>query len=114
MRDQYGSAVKEETDPLSGEKRLVTTMPMIEASTRYVSDWIDSGRLLLPFDPDVVGDMQGETHQRVKAVGERRGKKPNAFHILDSMRAAAMAERAGKIEEELEHEEAEDVLDMVG
>lgn len=114
MRDQFGSAVKEEIDPLSGEKRFVTTMPMIEASTRYVRDWIDTGRLLLPFDPDVVGDMQGETHQRVKAVGERRGKKPNAFHILDSMRAAAMAERAGKIEEELEGEEAEDVLDLVG
>jgi hypothetical protein len=114
MRDQYGSAVKEETDPLSGEKRLVTTMPMIEASTRYVANWIDTGALLLPFDPDVVGDMQGETHQRVKAVGERRGKKPNAFHILDSFRAAAMAERAGKIEEELDGEADEDVLDLVG
>lgn len=114
MRDQFGSAVKEEVDPLSGEKRFVTTMPMIEASTRYVREWIDTGKLLLPFDTEVVGDMMGETHQRVKAVGERRGKKPNAFHILDSFRAAAMAERASKIEEELGGEEAEDVLDLIG
>jgi hypothetical protein len=113
-RDQYGSAVKEETDPLSGETRLITLMPMIESSTRYVRDWIDSGRLLLPFDPDVVSDMQGETHQRVKAVGEYRRKKPNAFHILDSFRAAAQAERAEEVEESLAGDEQEPVLDMVG
>lgn len=114
MRDQFGSAVKEEVDPLSGERRLVTTMPMIEASTRYVRDWIDTGRMLLPFDQEVVADMTGETHQRVKAVGERKGKKPNAFHILDSFRAGAMAERAEEIEESLAGETQEDVLDMVG
>ncbi len=114
MRDQFGSAVKEEVDPLSGERRYVTTMPMIEASTRYVRDWIDSGRLLLPFNSEVAGDMMGETHQRVKSVGERRGRKPNAFHILDSFRAAAMAERAETIEAELDGGEQEEVLDMVG
>ena len=113
-RDQYGAAVKEETDPLSGEKRFVSMMPMIEASTRYVRDWIDTGRLLLPFDQEVRADMQGETHQRVKAVGEKRGKKPNAFHILDAMRAAAMAEKAESIEEAIANEEQEEVLDMVG
>jgi hypothetical protein len=116
MRDQYGSAVKEEIDPLSGERRYVTSMPMIEASTRYVRDWIDSGRLLLPFNSEVAGDMMGETHQRVKAVSERSGRtrKPNAFHILDSFRAAAMAERAETIEAELGGGEQEEVLDMVG
>jgi hypothetical protein len=114
MRDQFGSAVKEDVDPLSGEKRYVTTMPMIEASTRYVRDWIDSGRLLLPFNQEIAGDMMGETHQRVKAVGERRGRKPNAFHILDSFRAAAMAERAEIIEAELGDGEQEEVLDLAG
>lgn len=113
-RDQYGSSVKEEVDPLSGEKRYVSMMPMIEASTRYVRDWIDTGRLLLPFDQEVRADMQGETSQRVKAVGEKKGKKPNAFHILDAMRAAAMAEKAESIEEAIANEEQEEVLDMVG
>lgn len=113
-RDQYGSSVKEEVDPLSGEKRYVSMMRMIEASTRYVRDWIDTGRLLLPFNQEVRADMQGETHQRVKAVGEMKGKKPNAFHILDAIRAAAMAERAETIEELIANEEQEEVLDMVG
>lgn len=114
LRDQYGSAVKKEIDPLSGEERYVSMMPMIEASTRYVRDWIDTGKLLLPFDREVTADMQGETHQRVKAVGERRGKKPNAFHILDAIRGAAMAERAEEVEAEIANEEQEEVLDMVG
>lgn len=114
LRDQYGSAVREDIDPLSGEKRFISMMPMIEASTRYVRDWIDVGKLLLPFDQEVNSDMQGETHQRVKAVGEKRGKKPNAFHILDAIRAAAMAERAEIVEGEIAHEEQEEVLDMVG
>lgn len=114
MRDQFGSAVKEDVDPLTGEKRWITTMPMIEASTRYVRDWIDTGRLLLPFNPEIAGDMMGETHQRVKAVGERRGRKPNAFHILDSFRAAAMAERAEVIEAELGDGAQEEVLDLAG
>jgi hypothetical protein len=113
-RDQYGASVKEEVDPLSGEKRFVSVMRMIEASTRYVRDWIDTGRLLLPFDQEIRQDMQGETVQRVKAVSEARGKKPNAFHILDAIRAAAMAERAESIEEQIANEEQEEVLDMVG
>lgn len=113
-RDQYGASVKEEVDPLSGEKRFVSVMRMIEASTRYVRDWIDTGKLLLPFDQEIRQDMQGETVQRVKAVSEARGKKPNAFHILDAIRAAAMAERAESIEEQIANEEQEEVLDMVG
>lgn len=112
MRDQYGASVKVEVDPLSGEERFVSYMPMIEASTRYVRDWIDTGKLLLPFDQEVRADMQGETHQRVKAVGEKKLKKPNSFHILDAMRAAAMAEKAETIEEALAQEEQEEVLDM--
>lgn len=116
MHDQYGSAVREEEDPLTGEKRLVTVMPMIESSTRYVRKWIDDGELLLPFDPELVSDFQGETHQRVKAVGTRTGtrNKGNAFHILDAVRAAAQAEHSSEIEKELSEEAIEDVLDMVG
>jgi hypothetical protein len=41
--------------------------------------------------------MMGETQQRVKRVGELR-KKPNMFHILDAMRAMAMAFKASDIE----------------
>lgn len=111
MRDQFGAAVKRETDPITGQDRLVTYMPMIEASTRYLREFVDQTYLLLPFDTEITTDMQGETHQRVKLMGERR-KKPNAFHILDSFRAMAMAYKAGEVEEAIATEEIVPVLDM--
>jgi hypothetical protein len=55
---------------------------------------------MLPFDTAITTDMMGETQQRVRRVGELR-KKPNAFHILDAMRAMAMAFKAADIEEAL-------------
>lgn len=110
LRDQFGAAVKMEVDPATGIERPVTYMPMIEASTRYLRDFVDSGFLLLPFDTAITTDMRGETQQRVKAIGERKGK-PNMFHILDSFRAMAMAMKSGEIEEQLEAAPAP-VLDM--
>jgi hypothetical protein len=97
LRDQYGSAVKLETDPLTGITRYVTYMPMIEAATRYLRDFVDSTFLLLPFDTEITQDMMLETQQRVKQVGELK-KKPNAFHILDAQRAMAMVYKAGDME----------------
>ncbi|MEA2492802.1 MAG: hypothetical protein QOJ29_713, partial [Thermoleophilaceae bacterium] len=111
MRDQYGSAVKIETDPLTGITRYVTYMPMIEASTRYLREMVDRTQLWLPFDTAITGDMMGETHQRVRRLGELR-KKPNAFHILDSFRAMAMAYRAEAVEAELVGESQAPVLEQ--
>jgi hypothetical protein len=111
MRDQYGNAVVEETDQLTGEVRYVTYMPMIEASTRYLREWVDSTFLLLPFDTAITSDMQGETQQRVKRVAGLR-QKPNAFHILDAERGAAMVYRSGEIEQRLEQSAPGPVLDI--
>jgi hypothetical protein len=98
LRDQYGSAVLNERDPLTGVERYVTYMPMIEASTRYLREFVDTTFLLLPFDTDITTDMMGETQQRVKQVGELK-KKPNAFHILDAQRGMAMVYKASDLEE---------------
>lgn len=100
MRDQYGSIVKREADPLTGENRLVTYMPMIEASTRYLREFVDAGTLWLPFDTEVTSDMMGESRQRVKRTGQLKAK-PNAFHILDSFRAMAMVYHAQRMESQL-------------
>jgi hypothetical protein len=78
--------VKVEEDPFTGTERFVVKMTMIEASTRYLREFVDSTFLQLPFDTEIASDMQGETEQRVKAMAGVK-KKPNAFHILDSMRA---------------------------
>lgn len=110
MRDQFGSAVKEEFNPLTNQTRYVTFMPMIEASTRYLREWVDTTFLLLPFDREVIKDMSAETQQRVKAVAGIK-RKPNAFHILDAMRAMAMVRHAADIEEALEGPPQQAVLE---
>lgn len=113
LKDQYGAAVQIEEDPLSGVKRYVTYMAMIEASTRYMREDVDAGYYRLPFDPEVISDMQGETQQRVQTVAKLSGRsKPNALHILDSMRAEAMARRHGVVEELLAEQTIEPVLDI--
>jgi hypothetical protein len=110
MRDQFGSAVKLERDPMTGVDRYITYQSMIEASTRYLREMVDQTFLLLPFDTAIVADMQGETQQRVKIVGELK-KKPNAFHILDSFRGMAMVFKGSEVEEQL-YQEAEPVFDV--
>lgn len=100
LRDHLGNIVEIEVDPFTGAKRYVVRMTMIEASTRYLREFVDTMFMLLPFDPEIVGDMQGETEQRVKAMAGMR-KKPNAFHILDSMRGFAMAFKAADVDEQL-------------
>jgi hypothetical protein len=113
LKDQYGAAVQIEEDPLTGVKRYVTYMAMIEASTRYMREDVDSGYYQFPFDPYVISDMQGETQQRVQTVAKLSGRsKPNALHILDSMRAEAMARRHGAVEEMLAEATLEPVLDL--
>jgi hypothetical protein len=76
-------------------------MPMIEASTRYLREWVDSTFLMLPCDPDITRDMQGETQQRLARVAGLKNK-PNAFHVLDAERGTAMVYRAGEVEALLE------------
>lgn len=112
LRDQYGSSVKKETDEW-GQERYVVTMPMIEAGRRYLREMVDSGFMLLPFDPEITTDMQGETQQRVKSVGERtKLSKPNAFHILDSFTGMAMGFKAETVEEALAVNRPAPVLDL--
>jgi hypothetical protein len=100
LRDHLGNMVEIEEDPVTMEKRYIIKMSMIEASTRYLREVVDSQFMLLPFDPEIVGDMQGETEQRVKAMAGMK-KKPNAFHILDSMRAFGMVWKAQDVESQL-------------
>lgn len=110
LRDQFGAAVKEELDPLTNTMRYITLMPMIEASTRYLREFVDTQFMMLPFDTEITSDMQAETQQRVKRIAGLKNK-PNAFHILDSMRAMAMVYKREEIEAQLAHEERRPVLD---
>lgn len=100
MRDHLGNMVEEEIDPFTKESRYIIKMTMIEASTRFLREWVDTQFFLIPFDTEIFSDMQGETEQRVKAMGGMK-KKPNAFHILDAMRAFAMVYKAKDIEAQI-------------
>jgi hypothetical protein len=98
--DQYGNMVERVRDKWTGQESLVAKMTMIEASTRYLRGFVDSGWLLLPFHEKLIADFQGETEQRVKAMAGVR-KKPNAFHMLDAARAFAMAFKQGEVQEQV-------------
>jgi hypothetical protein len=110
--DQYGNICKVERDPYTGLERLVTFMTMIEASTRYLRQFVDTAFLQIPFDNKLVGDMQGETEQRVRAMGNSQlRKKPNAFHELDALRALAMGYNAAEAEQMVYAQPQQPVLD---
>jgi hypothetical protein len=110
MRDRYGNQVKIERDEW-GNERKVTYMPMIEASTRFLREWVDSTYLLLPFDTEIVADMTLETTQRVKAIAGMK-KKPQALHILDALREVAVVKQNRKVQKDLEGDTGEDVFDI--
>lgn len=97
FRDQFGNQVKQEYDPLTGQDRYVLYMPMVEASTRYLREMVDRTEFLLPFDPELLRDMRGETQQRVQRIAGLKNK-PNAFHDLDALRGFAQAYRTGDVE----------------
>jgi len=97
--DQYGHIVEVVRDKWTGAETLVARMTMIEASTRYLRGFVDSGFLLLPFHDKLIADFQGETEQRVKAMGLLKKRPGGAFHMLDAARAMAMGYHAAQIEE---------------
>jgi hypothetical protein len=109
--DQYGHIVEVIRDKWTGQEMLVARMTMIEASTRYLRSFIDSGFLMLPFHNKLIGDYQGETEQRVQAMAGVRRKPSGAFHMLDAGRAMAMGYKQAEIEEQVYARPAAPVYD---
>jgi hypothetical protein len=115
LRDHLGNMVKVIEDPYTNERKFVTMMPFIAASTRYIRMDVDSGYLLLPFDMEVTDDMLQETKQRVDRIGARESgmvKKGDRFHVLDSFRAMAFRRQQDSIDAQLAMSPQEDVLDL--
>jgi hypothetical protein len=109
-RDQYGASVVVRQNQDTLEDEYVVMMPMIEASTRYLREMVDTTFMELPFDPEVLGDMQGDTAQRLKRIAGLKNK-PNAFHILDSMRGMAMVYKSRDVEAQIAQPRQRAVLD---
>lgn len=110
-RDQYGAAVTVRQNELTLEDEYIVWMPMIEASTRYLREMVDTTFFEFPFDPEVIGDMQGDTAQRIKRIAGLKNK-PNAFHILDAERAFGMVYKSQEVEAEIRQPRQRPVLDM--
>lgn len=80
-------------------EQSTSSVTVIEATTNYLREWVDSNYLLLPMDPEVAEDLLAENIQRVQDVSRLTGsKKPNRFHILDSFRMATLIERVDESE----------------
>jgi hypothetical protein len=89
--DMYNYALPEESE--------VVKLTVIEATTNYLREWVDSGELLLPMDREVVEDLLAENIQRINDVSRLTGsKKPNRFHILDSFRMASLIDKLDRQE----------------
>jgi hypothetical protein len=108
--DQYGHMVEVVHNKWTGGDQLVAKMTMIEASTRYLRGFVDEGFLRLPFHQKLIKDFQGETTERIRAMAGVK-KKPNAFHMLDSSRAMAMAYKQGEVDEQVYVKPTGPVLD---
>lgn len=110
LRDQYGNAVQVRVNELTNEEEYIVYMPMIEASTRYLREFVDTTFFQFPFDPEVIGDMNGDSQQRVKRIAGLK-QKPNAFHILDAMRAMSMIYKSADVAEAIAQPAQRPVLD---
>jgi hypothetical protein len=74
---------------------------VLEFSTDVLRDYVDRKRIVLPWDPDVIGEMQGQTFTVVRSGTDQYGRKSfsrGRFHALDAMRMMALGHRQYTIE----------------
>jgi hypothetical protein len=91
---------------------------VVEASTDWLrNDYVDNKRMLLPFDREVLLDMQNQTYTVIKDNGSPYGKKRlfsgGSFHVLDGMKMAIAGKHIPPLEAMLTDTSPQpDVLDM--
>lgn len=75
---------------------------VLEYSTDKLRDLVDSKRLWLPWDKDLIGEFQGQTfsYDKIKMdmYGRSRNFSKGSFHTLDAARMMAMGYYQNKIE----------------
>lgn len=89
--EEYDDAVKE-----AGIKRKV-----LEQSTDVLRDLVDSNRLILPYDKELLSEFQGQTFTYDKSTmdiyGRARRFNTGSFHTLDAARMAVLGWSQHKI-----------------
>jgi hypothetical protein len=82
---------------------------VLEYSTDMLRDLVDNGRLVLPFDKEVIAEFQGQTFTYDKGnmdmYGRARNFSKGSFHTLDAARMAATGWAQSKIVEFVDEKE---------
>lgn len=76
---------------------------VLEYSTDKLREYVDDGRLLLPWDVNLIKEFQGQTFSYSKAAIDSYGRRrrifsEGSFHALDGARMAAMGHAQAPIE----------------
>lgn len=84
---------------------LAIERPFVEHATDVLrNEYVDTKRILLPNDGDLINQFQGQTYTIVKGAGSPYGKRSYAegqFHALDGVRMAIGAKVIPPLEERL-------------
>lgn len=87
---------------------------VLEYSSDVLRKLVDENRLILPWDKDLIGQMQGQTYSVAKSNTDSYGRKifsQGTFHALDAERMAVLAYILEFIDQMEEIETGEVILD---
>lgn len=95
------------------------TRNVLEYATDCLRTYVDEGRLWLPWDTELLAEMQGQTFSYSKTQMDRYGRRrifsQGSYHALDALRMLAIGHKQFAIEAMVAQKEPETlpVLDMV-
>lgn len=102
------------------KKDLVIMRNMIEASTDWLrNDYIHAGNIKLPFDKELLLELQGQTYVQASSGGGPYGNRKvyggGSFHTLDSLKCMMAAKFVPPIRAMMDdHPDTPPVLDLFG
>lgn len=88
---------------------------VLEYSSDKARELVDAGRLVLPYDKELIGEFQGQTYVVTKSAMDAYGRKTynkGSFHALDAFRMMILAFIQNPIEELTKEKVEGPVLDL--
>lgn len=87
---------------------LAIRRPFVEHTSDLLrNEYVDPGKLLLPWDREILNEFQGQSYRIVKSAGSPYGKRSyseGAFHALDAAKLAAGAKHIPPLEDRLKQQ----------
>jgi intein/homing endonuclease len=90
---KFDPAVQINVNDPDGYLEAAIKRPFIEASTDAMRMYVDTRRMQLPYDKELIGELQATTIQNTKAHRDAYGRtvRKKGMHSLDAMRMATLA-----------------------